>query len=133
MKISLYKREGSKNWWLRYRDAEGALIRVSTGTPDEAAARELADFLETELAKQGPAAGGDDGGTGKRAAESEADRLIRRIGEIEDLMLTTMRYQAQAQEITAKRIGLVLRSLAEQNRQLEEKIDAVIGGLGPLE
>lgn len=41
--VSIYKRKGSNNWWVRYRDANGRLHRRSTGTADEQLARRMRD------------------------------------------------------------------------------------------
>ena len=55
---SIYIREGSTNWWFRYRNADGKLKRRSSGTTNETLAlAELAkleaETLEEKAAKEG--------------------------------------------------------------------------------
>src|SRR3546814_5055123 len=93
MKVTIYNREGSKKWWLRYVDREGIIRRTSSGSTDKAVARQMADKIEAELAQWTPPTG--DGGQSPGGAD--VDPLARQIAELEHLMLTVVSYQAQAQ------------------------------------
>lgn len=115
MKVSLYKRDGSRKWWLRYIDHEGIARRISSGTTDETVARQIADRIEAELARRTPQAGENPDDKGP-----EVDPLVRQIAELENLMLTVVRHQAEAQEISSKRLAELLRRLLARVRDLEE-------------
>ena len=128
MTASLYQREGSTKWWVRYHDNSGALCRKSTGTSHEAAAQRIAERIEEELAME--ATGQADQADDDRIARAEgatATNLVRaplgeQIDDVEALMLAIVQHQAKGQEIAAKRIASLFRQLASRTRRLETLI-----------
>lgn len=50
--MGIYQREGSKNWWLRYRDASGKLRRLSAGTTNKSLAQARLAELEAEVLEE---------------------------------------------------------------------------------
>lgn len=121
IKISLYKRRGTNNWWVRYRDANGRLHRRSTGTADEQLARRMAARLERELLQamvEDEERMPDDT---PRQDLASAD-LTQDIARIEQLLVTAADHQAQAQKLAAKRVADLLRNLASRTRQLEQTL-----------
>lgn len=126
MRISLYRREGSTNWWVRYRDEDGALRRQSTGETNEEAARRIANRIEEKLIKAAASKTYDDSDVNEqssREAYSSPRDVFAQIAGVETLMISAMNYQAQAQEILAKRISMLLRHLAERMQTLEDRLD----------
>ena len=58
--MSIYQREGSANWWLRYRNAEGKIVRRSAKTTVKKVAQAQlseaeAAVIEEKAKKGGPA------------------------------------------------------------------------------
>jgi integrase len=55
---SIYRRERSPHWWVKFRDHQGNVARVSSNTEDEATARELAEDMQeaARLARNGKGA-----------------------------------------------------------------------------
>jgi len=47
--MGVYQREGSKNWWLRYRDANGKLVRRSANTTIKTVALARLAGIEAEV------------------------------------------------------------------------------------
>lgn len=46
---SLYKRTGSEYWYFRYKDLEGNVVRISSGTHNKAEAQIKLDQIENDL------------------------------------------------------------------------------------
>lgn len=131
MKVSIYQRDGSTKWWVRYRDADGKLVRESTGTEDEEVARHIAERIEQKLAAEYAAKAYGQNEANDVTDESDLssvcpDPVLAGIDNIEELMLSIAQHQAQGQEVSAKRIANVLRQLAERTQRLEYIIDRVL-------
>jgi hypothetical protein len=50
--MGIYKRKGTDFWYIRYRDADGKLVRRSSGTTDKGEAQAMLAEAETEVARQ---------------------------------------------------------------------------------
>jgi hypothetical protein len=124
MRVSLYRREGSRNWSVRYRDVNGKLQRRSTGTNNEDAARQISAQIEEELAAT---ARTNESSRADHFTPSESDGspndIFRQIESAEVLMLSIVHHQARAQEIAAKSISATLNQLAVRVRKLERRLD----------
>lgn len=117
MTVTIYKRDGSSYWWIRYRDSDGNVVRKSTGTKDEQAACEIAEQLEEELAKEAASEGHESSSSGDTADHPlDQDALGHRIDRLEDLMLAIARHQAQGQEVMTKRLTDILRDLSARTQ-----------------
>ena len=139
MTASLYQREGSTNWWVRYHDNSGTLRRKSTGTSDKAAAQRIANRIEEELAMEASdlATAADDDRIARAESETVTEQPRAPIGEqiddIETLMLAIVQHQAKGQEIAAKRIASLFRQLASRTRRIESIVDRATSECAPLE
>lgn len=132
MGISLYRREGTHNWWVRYVDNDGKLCRLSTGTPDKAQAQSIANQIEESLAIDALpdtdqfTDGRDDGQCSAGAFDEPETDLRTQIDRLEVLLLSALRFQTQAQEISAKRMASILRLLDTRTRRLERAVDPTV-------
>lgn len=119
MKVSLYKRTGSRHWWLRWTDSEGNVHRVSSRTDDKEAAREIADEIEADLARWMLPDADEVTEQNEQEDAPQGGSLLRQIEDLEDLMLTVARYQAEAQDIIARRQAELMRRLVIRVSALE--------------
>ena len=101
---SIYIREGSNNWWFRYRDADGKLKRRSSGTTIKALALAELAKLEAEILQEKAAKGDKQAKAVLSTAKTDLtlEERVERLEEAVHRLITENNIQIQFLEAWAR-------------------------------
>jgi len=101
---SIYIREGSTNWWFRYRDADGKLKRRSSGTTIKTLALAELAKLEAEIIEEKTAKGDKHGKATLSSANVDLslEERVERLEQAVHLLITEKGIQIEFLEAWAR-------------------------------